>query len=197
MNSQIFHRIVVRIAICTGVLFLPASAVQAQPVPYKIDNAHTSVIFAINHFGLSYTYGRFNQCGGTFAMENGEPTSQGFSFVIDANSIDTNNEERDNHLRGPDFFNSTQFPEIQFKTTGFKKVDNEYQVTGDMQILDQIRTVTMPLKLVGIGNDPFGKERAGFFTKFTIKRSDFGMDAMTGSLGDNISITFSFEGVKE
>ena len=116
---------------------------------------------------------------------------------MDAASIDTNNEERDEHLRGPDFFNTDVHPEITFVTTGFEKVDGVYQLTGDMTMIGQTRTVKMPVQLVGIGSGPFGKQRAGFFTKFTIPRSDFGMDKMAGQIGNNISVTFSFEGVKQ
>jgi polyisoprenoid-binding protein YceI len=168
----------------------------AIPENYKLDNSHAALIFAVNHFGLSYTYGRFNSISGSFAMVDSEPTNAGFTFEIETASIDTNNADRDEHLRSPDFFDAQQFPEITFVTTGFRKSGDEFLVTGDLRLRDQIRQVTMPMKLVGMGNDPFGNERAGFFTKFTIKRSEFGMDKMVGAIGDNVSITFSFEGIK-
>lgn len=164
---------------------------------YKLDNSHAALIFAVNHFGLSYTYGRFNSVSGCFAMSAGEPTQEGFSFSIESSSLDTNNRERDDHLRSQDFFDCQQFPEITFVTTGFRKAGEEYLVTGDLKLLDQIRRITMPIKLIGMGKDPFGNDRVGFFTKFTIKRSEFGMDKMIGAVGDNVSITFSFEGIKE
>ncbi len=167
------------------------------PDVYTIDNAHTSVVFAVSHFGLSYTYGRFNECSGEFEMNSGELATQGFTFKINAASIDTNHEERDDHLKGPDFFDTQQFPEITFVTTGFTKTDGVYQVAGELTMLGQTQPLAMPVNLVGIGKGPFGKQRAGFFTKFTIKRSDFGMDKMQGQIGDNISVTFSFEGIKK
>lgn len=183
------------LTVCASLPLPEMTAPQSQN--YKIDNAHTSVIFAINHFNLSYTYGRFNQCSGSFAIENGQPTAAGFSFTIDTTTIDTNNDERDEYLRGPEFFNSETFPEITFTTTGIQKVNNEYRVTGDLKMLDQIRSITLPVQMTGIGKGPFGDDRAGFITKFTIKRSEFGMDKMIGSIGDNVAITFSFEGVRE
>jgi polyisoprenoid-binding protein YceI len=164
---------------------------------YSIDNAHTSVVFAISHFGLSYTYGRFNEVEGEFGLTGAELSKAGFSFTIKAASIDTNNAERDKHLRSPDFFDTQQFPEIKFVTKSFTKVDGVYQVVGEMTMLGKTRPLTMPVRLVGIGKGPFGKQRAGYFTKFTIKRSDFGMDKMAGQIGDNISVTFSFEGIKQ
>jgi len=163
---------------------------------YNIDNSHTSIVFAVSHFGLSYTYGRFNKCEGNFELDAGELSTKGFAFSIDADSIDTNNAERDTHLRGPDFFNTEQFPKIKFVTTGFTKEDGIYKINGEMTMLGQTKPLSMPVKLVGIGKGPFGAQRAGYFTKFTIKRSDFGMDKMQGQIGDNISVTFSFEGVR-
>ena len=164
---------------------------------YTIDNDHTSVVFAVSHFGLSYTYGRFNKVEGTFALDGAELAKSGFSFTIKAGSIDTNNAERDTHLCSPDFFNTQQFPEIKFVTKSFTKVDDQYEVIGELTMLGETRPLTLPLRLVGIGKGPFGKQRAGYFTKFTINRSEFGMDKMAGQVGDKIAVTFSFEGIKQ
>ncbi len=172
-----------------------AASLPAQK--YLIDNDHTSIVFAISHFGLSYTYGRFNQCSGSFELQEGQPGEAGFAFKIDAKSIDTNNDERDQHLRSPEFFDTDQFPEISFQTIGIKKVDDLYEVTGELKIRDQVRVVIMPMRLVAVGKGPKGKMRAGFFAKFTLKRSEFGMDKMLGAIGDNVAVTFSFEGIAE
>jgi polyisoprenoid-binding protein YceI len=195
MKKTVLARITMSLVTVAAIHLINTSQVTAQK--YKIDNDHTSIVFAISHFGFSYTYGRFNQCAGSFDMVDGKPGEQGFEFTIDAKSIDTNCDERDEHLRGPDFFDTQQFPEITLKTTSIEAVDDEYKVTADLTILGQTRSVVLPTRLVGAGKGPFGKERAGFFTKFTIKRSDFGMDKMQGGIGDNVSITFSFEGVRE
>ena len=172
-------------------------AIQPNIDKYEIDNSHSSVVFAVSHFGLSYTYGRFNEVSGAFLLDGGELTTAGFKFDIKADSIDTNQAERDKHLRGPEFFNTAEFPEISFVTTGFTKVDGTYQIKGDLTMLGQTQPIKMPVQLVGIGKGPFGAQRAGFFTKFTIKRDQFGMDKMAGQIGNNISVTFSFEGVKK
>lgn len=164
---------------------------------YELDNAHTSVVFAINHFGLSYVYGRFNEVSGEFSLENGEITQDGFSFRISSKSIDTNHAERDEHLRSADFFDCQQFPEIVFNTIRVEPRENDFLIIGELKMLDQVRIIEMPMQLVGIGTDAFGKERAGFFSRFTLKRSDFGMTSMIGSIGDNVAITFSFEGVRK
>ena len=164
---------------------------------YTIDNAHTSLIFAVSHYNLSYTYGRFKQISGEFTWNENIPAASQFSFEIDAASIDTNDDGRDQHLRGPDFFNTDEHAKITFKTTKFEKIDDDYRLTGEMTMLGTTKEVEMPVRVVGIGKGPFGKERAGFFTKFTVRRSDYGMDKMLNSVGDNIAVTFSFEGIKQ
>ena len=171
-----------------------ATPKNTNPNAFAIDNDHTSIVFAVSHYGISYTYGRFNKCSGAFEMINGEPGQGGFDFVIESKSVDTNSIERDDHLRGPDFFDVEQFPQINFKTTAFQKVGSEYRVKGDLKMLGETRPVELSIRMVGAGKGPFGNDRVGFFTKFTIKRSDFGMETMLGSIGDKISITFSFEG---
>ena len=83
---------------------------------YVIDNDHTSLVFAVSHSGLSYTYGRFNQCAGEISIGETDE-DQSFAFSVDAASIDTNNQLRDDHLKGPDFFDVQAFPEIKFRST--------------------------------------------------------------------------------
>lgn len=167
---------------------------QAQ-AEYEIDSAQTSLVFAISHFNLSYTYGRFDKVAGEFTLDG--DVADSFRFTIDAASIDTNQEERDKHLRSPDFLDAKQFPEIRFESTRIDRADDDFNVVGNLTILGTTREITIPVRLVGIGKGPFGKDRAGFFAKFTIKRSDFGMNNMLPEVGNNIAITFSFEGIKK
>ena len=195
MNTLFKPRILNCLVVLVPIIVMHTTPAAAQK--YKIDNDHTSIVFAISHFGFSYTYGRFNQCSGSFDMVNGKPGEQGFDFTIDARSIDTNCEERDEHLRSPDFFDVDQFPEITLKTTSIEAGNKEFKVNAELTIRGQTRPVVLPMRLVGAGRGPFGKQRAGFFTKFTLKRSDFGMDKMLGGIGDNVAVTFSFEGVVE
>jgi polyisoprenoid-binding protein YceI len=167
---------------------------QAEDV-YTIDNAHTSLVFSVSHFNISYSYGRFNKVAGEFTISKGLADS--FRFSIDAASIDTNEEERDQHLRGPDFFDAQQFPEITFESTRIERANGSFNVVGNLTMLGETRQITIPVRPVGIGTGPFGKERAGFFATFTVKRSEFGMDKMMQTVGNSVRITFSFEGVKK
>lgn len=175
-------------------LLLPTFDLAAQET-YELDNSHTSMVFAISHFNLSYTYGRFGQCSGEFTLDGGMADS--FKFNIASKSIDTNDKERDKHLRGPDFFDADVFPAITFVSKEITRSNETYYVVGDMTMLGQTKEVTLPMQLIGVGKGPFGKQRAGFFTKFKIKRSDFGMNKMMQAVGDTVAITFSFEGIKK
>ncbi len=161
---------------------------------YRIDNAHTSLVFAVSHFNLSYTYGRFDRVSGEFDLDGTAPSR--FVFIIESSGINTNSSERDEHLRSVDFFDVVQFPDITFESIRIDQVDETYNVTGNITMLGTTKEITIPMQMVGMGQGPFGKTRAGYFAKFTIKRSEFGMEKMLAAVGDNISITFSFEGIK-
>ena len=87
-------------AVLVGCLAAQPAAVRGDD--YKVDESHTSIIFGINHMGLSYTYGRFNKYNGTYTLDAADPTKCEFKLAIDAMSVDTNNPGRDDHLRGPE-----------------------------------------------------------------------------------------------
>lgn len=170
----------------------------AQVAPsqtYEIDIDHTSLVFAVSHSGLSYTYGRFNQCSGQVIVDE-DSDDQSFEFTIDSDSIDTNNGLRDDHLRGPDFFDTQAFPEITFKSKTMTKVDNVYTVTGTLKMHGVAKEIEIKLTEIGRGIGPRGKPRIGFFSKFSIKRSDFGIKSLSTIVGNQIAITLSFEGIQ-
>ena len=120
-----------------------------------------------------------------------------FELSIKAESVNTNNKMRDEHLHSPDFFNTKQFPTLTFTSTKVKKVDGGYEVTGDLTMHGVTKPVTFTLK----GGDktvefPKGKQRLGFTTTLTIKRSDFDMKNMLEAIGDEVHISIGVEGVK-
>lgn len=175
-----------------------AASGAATAADFKIDPSHTSVVFGVSHLGYSYTYGRFNKVAGSFSLE---PEGGSFAMTIDASSIDTNDAKRDEHLRGPDFFNAAQFPAITFKSekVQVKKTDagEMYSVTGNLTMHGETRPVTLELRKLGEGDTPFGDYRAGFLSQATLKRSDFGMKNMLPAIGDEVLITISFEGIRQ
>jgi polyisoprenoid-binding protein YceI len=125
------------------------------------------------------------------------PTTGQFSIDIDAASIDSNDEKRDQHLRGADFFNVRQFPVLQFRSTDIRDGENGVQLSGDFTMHGVTRQITIPLRVLGTGKGPYGDERIGFLSQFSLKRSDFGMNNMVGPIGDEVSVIMSFEGIKK
>lgn len=187
---------------------LLALAVAWQPLAvradsYVVEPSHTSVIFGISHMGLSYTYGRFNQVAGNYVLDEANPAACNFQMTIQAASIDTNDATRDGHLRGPDFFNAKEFPTITFQSTEVKAEKNDkgetiYQVAGDLTIHGVTRKVTLPLRLLSVGPGFGGNDmRSGFLCETRLARSEFGMTNMIPTIGDDVAITISFEGVKQ
>lgn len=164
---------------------------------YQIDTAHTGLYFKINHLGYSNTYGRFNDVGGSFVVDQNAPEKSSVELVVKADSIDTNDQKRDKHLRSPDFFNTKQNPTITFKSTSVKKLsDDEFEITGDLTLNGVTKPHTLTMKKLGEGKDPWGNYRIGFDTVTTIKRSDFNMNYMADKVGDEVTLMFSTEGVR-
>lgn len=184
-------------ALLLGISGLWGSSAFAQQAAYTIDNSHTSVIFSVSHLGYSYCYGRFNKVEGTFSLDSAKPQASTFDVTIDANTVDTNDEKRDQHLRGPDFFDSKQFPTITFKSESVSTTEDGYLVAGKMTMHGETKDVELEMRQLGSGKGPGGKERTGFFLQKTIKRSEFGMNGNLKMIGDDVSITISFEGIKK
>jgi polyisoprenoid-binding protein YceI len=163
---------------------------------YELDPAHTAVSFKIAHLGLSWTHGRFNDVSGRFVIDSAEPTQSAFELSLKADSVDTGNEKRDEHLRSPDFFNVKQFPTATFKSTSVKAIQGGLEVTGDFTLHGKTKSITFPLSGGKTAEFPPGVKRIGYSSQFKLKRSDFGMDKMPGAIGDEVYVSVSFEGVK-
>jgi polyisoprenoid-binding protein YceI len=155
------------------------------------------VTFKVQHIGISWVHGRFNEFSGSFVIDRDDPGKCSFTLTIKAESIDTANSMRDNHLRGPDFFNVKQFPAIEFKSTSVKGIDGGYEVTGDLTLHGETRPITFSLKGGKTAEFPKGVQRIGFTTDLTLKRSDFKMDRLLNAVGDEVPISISFEGIKK
>ena len=119
------------------------------------------------------------------------------SIEINAETIDTAHEKRDQHLRSPDFFSTNQFPTIEFKSTAVEKTSDGYAVTGDLKLRGKTKSITVDMVQIGAGEDPWGNYRVGFDGSFTIKRSEFGVSYMPKGLGEEVEIMISVEGIKK
>jgi polyisoprenoid-binding protein YceI len=191
----------VRPLICTAALFLFAASYSAPAraaETYDLDTSHMSIVFSCSHMNMSYTYGIFKQAQGRFMLDRTNPAGCKFQMTIDANSIDTNQPQRDQHLKSPDFFNVAQFPSITFDSTSVTQSGSQqgvvYQVTGNLTMHGVTQQIVLPMQMLGEGKSPDGSYHAGFMTQFTLKRSDFGMDKLLNMVGDPIGVTVSFEG---
>ena len=162
---------------------------------FNIDSVHSTAIFRVQHLGAGNFYGRFNELEGTidWDAENGPS----FDVSIKIESVDSGNEALDRHLKNADFFDAKQFPTMTFKSTGAKKMGDNWKVTGEMTMHGVTKAVEVDMEFVGRADVGRG-DRVGFETTFTVKRSDFGMNwgVENGALGDATKIIVSLEGIK-
>lgn len=164
---------------------------------YEIDAAHSTAIFAAKHFNVSWTYGRFNDISGKVVWD-ADPAKSSVDITVKTDSLDTNVDKRDQHLKSPDFFNSAQFPTMTFKSKSItKKSGNTFSVTGDLTIHGVTKSVTTDFEYVGTGPDAWGGTRSGYTTALTVKRADYGMSNMPDAVGPDVKLIISLEGVKK
>jgi len=162
---------------------------------FKVDAVHSVVLFRIKHLGVSYFYGRFNDVSGSFAV-GGDGAGE-VDITIRADSIDTNSEKRDGHLKGPDFFSVKQFPTITFRSRKLvHKGGDHYQATGTLTLHGVSKEITVDLERVGSGT-AMGAYRTGFEGTFTVSRSAHGMNWRPEALGDDVRLIVAIEGTRQ
>jgi polyisoprenoid-binding protein YceI len=182
------------LAVVVTVMSLVALAQPARAADtWEVDPAHTSVMFKIRHFNVSWVWGRFDKLSGKVSLDSTDAGKSSFDLSVDTASVNTGVDARDAHLRKPEFFNVDKFPAITFKSTRVAKSAGGYDVTGDLTLLGVTKPVTVQIAQTGPLNDPKGNPRAGFDTTFTVKRSEFGMTYGQGAIGDEVTLTISFE----
>lgn len=169
----------------------------AQATQYKVDPAHSSVTFKIQHAGISWVHGRFDKLEGRFAIDEQNPARSQFGLVIAADSINTGVEQRDGHLKSGDFFDVERFPQISFRSTAVTPVDGGLKLTGDLSLHGVTKNVTFVLEGGQQVEFPEGVQRIGYFTAVKVKRSAFGMKTMLGPVGDEVEIEIALEATKE
>ena len=167
---------------------------------WDIDPVHSDVSFSVRHMMVSKVRGRFGSFSGQIVTGE-DVTDSSVSATIDATSIDTNNEQRDNHIRSADFFDVANHPTWTFTSTGVRVDDGDLFLDGELTIKGVTRPVTLTLQAEGFGPDAFGGTRAGFSAATTINRSDFGVDIampLDGGgvvVGEKVTITLEIEAV--
>jgi len=165
---------------------------------YTIDPGHTYPSFTINHLGFSTMAGKFDSTTGAFTYDPAGKSAS-VEVTIDASSIDTGHDKRDDHLRSPDFLNVAEFPEITFKSTNVGwGGEAPSSIDGDLTILGVTQPVSLAVTGVNCGEHPFSKKwTCGFDANTTVKRSDFGVNYGLPAIGDELTLHFEVEGQKD
>jgi polyisoprenoid-binding protein YceI len=177
-------------------LLLPALAA-ADPAIYKVDADHSGVSFSIRHF-VSNVSGRFRDFDGVIKYDKANPAASSVEFTVKAASIDTANNDRDEHLRSKDFFDVQKFPTLTFTSTKVVPKDaNTLDVTGNLTLHGVTKPVTIPVSLLGTVKTPKG-EKAGFETNFKLDRKEYGItwnNVLDSGpvLGDEVKVTIEVE----
>ena len=142
---------------------------------WTIDPTHSEIQFKVKHLMISTVTGSFKSFGADAELENDGPEHGRVTFWAETSSVDTNNSDRDNHLRSGDFFESEKFPKLTFTSSGIEKKGDGFVMIGDLTIKDITRTVTLKLDWAGVAKDPWGNTKAGLTINGKIDRKDFGL----------------------
>lgn len=167
---------------------------------WNVDNSHSNVKFTVTHLVISEVEGYFKNFKGSITSSNADFNDASVDFTVDINSINTDNENRDKHLKSDDFFNAEQYPNMTFKSTSFKKVSgNKYKLTGNLTIRNITKTVTFDVIYGGTVKDPWGNTKAGFKATTVINRFDYNLkwntvtEAGGAVVGKDVTIDLKLE----
>lgn len=173
-------------------------------IKWKLDPTHSEITFKVKHLMISTVTGQFKN----FSLEgetetNDFNTTKKVEFTADVNSIDTNNEQRDEHLKSADFFKAEEHPQIKFSGKKYEANGNEGKLFGDLTIAGTTKPVTLNVDFGGIVVDPYGQTKAGFTVTGKISRKEFGLtwNAVTEAgnvvVSDDIKINAEVQLVKQ
>jgi len=156
---------------------------------WTIDPSHSRVGFAVKHLGIATVRGQFDRFEGTLAVGDGLSPST-IIATIDAASINTSEEQRDAHLRSPDFFDADTHPELVFESTAIAPVDDEtFHVAGELTMRGVTRPVELEAIVEGTETDPWGNERVGLQITGQVNRGEFGMTFNQALGGGNVLVS--------
>lgn len=170
---------------------------------WVLDPMHSEVHFKVKHLVISTVTGTFKSFEGGFESENEDFTDADINFSLDTNSIDTNQEQRDTHLKSAEFFDAEKYPKLSFKSTSFQKDGADYVLKGDLTIRDVTKPVKLEVEYGGTAADFYGNEKVGFEISGKISRKEFGLtwDGITEAgaivVGDEIKLIINAQFAKQ
>lgn len=175
-----------------------------EAVKWIFEPSHCKIGFSVRHFGITETEGHFNKFEGVVYSDTDDFSDAQVELTVDANSVDTQDAQRDGHLKSADFFNAEKFPTIHFQSTGMEiEGSNQYKMFGNLTMAGITKPVAMDVEYNGIvKRDPFGNTKAGFFIEGKINRKEWGINWNTAldfggvAVGETIKIKCNVELLK-
>ena len=182
-------------------LALLSAPALAEPQSFKIDAAHTNVMWGVTHFGYSKMLGRFNAIEGNFTFDEQNVAGSKVDVSIKTDSVDTKVAQLDTHLKSPDFFNAAAHPAITFKSTSASKTGEKTgKLTGDLTINGVTKPVTLDVTFNKLAPHPVpamkGVLNVGFSATAKLNRHDFNVSYGKGAIGDEVTLWIEVEGQK-
>jgi polyisoprenoid-binding protein YceI len=181
------------------VLVLTAATVARAAEKYDVDTVHSHIGFTVKHMAVSSVRGDFKDYTAELRVDEDDVQNSSLVLRIDAASVDTDNQRRDDHLRSADFFEVETYPEIVFKSKSITRQGDGFEVTGDLTIKDVTREITFDLEINGPIKDPWGNHRVGAEGGLVIDRQDYGvkfsniMDNGGLVVANDVKIAFALE----
>jgi polyisoprenoid-binding protein YceI len=192
-------------AVAAGLALVPAAPAIAQAARYEIDPDHLTVAFLVDHIGYAKTLGLFRTARGSYSFDESNARLSAVRIEVDTSSVFTNQRKRDDHLKGPDFLNSSEFPRMVFTAdTARRTGDRSFELVGQLQLLGKTQLLTLQATwnksaespLGGFGRKPYVM---GVSARGSFKRSAFGMNyaVANGWVGDEVALIIEFEAIRQ
>lgn len=175
----------------------------AEVATWHLDKDHTTIGFAVKHMVVSKTQGEFLDYSGVVEMDAEAQEFRTIQATIQTQSLFTDHQKRDEHLRSPDFFDAATFPTMTYQMTSYKKTGETYTSVGNLTIKGITKEITLVGTFNGVVQDPWGNTRAGFTAEGTINRQDFGikfnklLDNGGVIVGNDVQIKLEVEVIKD
>jgi polyisoprenoid-binding protein YceI len=171
---------------------------------WVLDPSHSEVEFKVRHMMISNVSGKFTKFEASAETEGEDFQTAKVTFIVDVDSITTGNEQRDGHLKSPDFFDASKYPQIKFTPTKYDNVDNDgsYTIYGDLTMKDVTKKIKLEAEFGGVIKDPWGNIRAGITVSGKINRKEFGLswhgvtEAGSVVVSDEVRVHVGLEFVK-